>query len=186
MPYKDKEYRNAHVREYQRGNKEKIKERKKKYNQEHLKEAKKYRKENAERISQNRKQWCKNHPEKIRQQKIKYYENHSESIKKANKKYREKNKGRLKEVEKRRIMKKRYGLSHDDWLKMWEDQNGKCSICGESFVNPNDAFVDHNHDTNKVRGLLCRNCNFAIGLFKDNPELTIKATEYLLKNHKKR
>jgi len=39
--------------------------------------------------------------------------------------------------------------------------------------------VDHCHDTNKVRGLLCKNCNTAIGLLKENLETMTKALEYV-------
>lgn len=39
--------------------------------------------------------------------------------------------------------------------------------------------VDHNHETGKVRGLLCHNCNRALGLFKDNPSVLQKTFEYL-------
>lgn len=74
----------------------------------------------------------------------------------------------------------KYGLSHGDWLKIWENQDGKCAICGETFIEPSNACIDHNHKTGEIRGLLCRNCNLGIGLFKDNPELLIKAMEYLL------
>ena len=39
--------------------------------------------------------------------------------------------------------------------------------------------VDHNHETNTIRGLLCSNCNTGLGMFSDNPELLIAAAEYL-------
>ena len=42
-------------------------------------------------------------------------------------------------------------------------------------------FVDHSHATGKVRGLLCRPCNFSRGFMRDDPRLTAAATEYLLK-----
>ena len=75
--------------------------------------------------------------------------------------------------------KHKYNLSYEDWVRMWTGQNGECTICGEPFANQSDAFVDRNHKTGKVRGLLCRTCNLGIGYFKDNPKLTTKATEYL-------
>jgi len=74
-----------------------------------------------------------------------------------------------------------YGLSHKNWLKMWEDQNGRCKICGENFTKPGDANVDHNHKTGKIRGLICRKCNLGLGNFNDDPELLIKASKYLKK-----
>ena len=42
-------------------------------------------------------------------------------------------------------------------------------------------IVDHSHATGKVRGLLCRPCNFSLGFMRDDPRLTAAATEYLLK-----
>jgi len=40
-------------------------------------------------------------------------------------------------------------------------------------------MVDHNHKTNKVRGLLCQRCNMGIGQFRDDPNLMARAVEYL-------
>lgn len=77
--------------------------------------------------------------------------------------------------------KRKYNLLYEDWLKMWESQNGKCAICGKSFSKPSNACVDHNHETGNVRGLICKNCNFGIGYFKDNPKFIFRAFEYLMK-----
>lgn len=54
---------------------------------------------------------------------------------------------------------------------------GCCQICGN---NDESAFaIDHCHLTGKVRDLLCRNCNLALGYVNDNPEILIKMVEYL-------
>ena len=92
------------------------------------------------------------------------------------KQYRKDNKVGFKKAK----LKHRYGLSYEDWLKIWEIQDGRCKICSKKFKNPSDACIDHNHDTQKIRGLLCRKCNFGISNFNDNPKLTARATEYLL------
>lgn len=78
------------------------------------------------------------------------------------------------------MLKRDYGLSLNDYQEMHRKQNGCCLICGiaeDKLTRP--LNVDHNHTTNKVRGLLCCNCNTAIGLFKENKELIQKAVEYL-------
>lgn len=67
---------------------------------------------------------------------------------------------------------------------MYERQNGKCQICqGDGFLMREDhqakLMVDHCHTTGRVRGLLCHNCNRALGLFKDSPEALSRALEYL-------
>ena len=80
---------------------------------------------------------------------------------------------------KRVRLKCNYNLSYEDWLKMWENQDGKCGICGKPFIRQSDAYTDHNHKTNEIRGLLCRQCNFGIGNFNDNPKLMMKAIKYL-------
>ncbi|MBE7189396.1 endonuclease VII domain-containing protein, partial [Jatrophihabitans endophyticus] len=54
-------------------------------------------------------------------------------------------------------------------------QNGVCAICLEAPA----AHVDHDHETGRVRGLLCFNCNGALGQFRDRPDLMSRAAIYL-------
>ena len=63
---------------------------------------------------------------------------------------------------------------------MFDEQGGRCKICGvhQSEIK-RSLCVDHDHETGKVRGLLCGKCNTAIGLFGDNRELVKLAFEYL-------
>lgn len=72
----------------------------------------------------------------------------------------------------------RYGLTPEQYKTMWDEQNGLCKI--PSCKNP-IQFVDHNHETNEVRALLCRQCNTAIGHFRENPELMREAALYVEK-----
>lgn len=81
-------------------------------------------------------------------------------------------------------LKEYYGLDYKDWLLMWEKQDGKCAICGSSFNSPSDAYVDHNHKTDEVRGLLCRNCNFLLGHCLDNIKILKNAIKYLEKKER--
>lgn len=76
---------------------------------------------------------------------------------------------------------KQYGITADDYNRLLELQSGKCAICGTKIgdTHGNRLYVDHDHKTNKVRGLLCSACNFGIGKFKDSPELLKKAAIYL-------
>ncbi len=63
---------------------------------------------------------------------------------------------------------------------MKEKQESKCAICGiEKCSSGYPMSVDHNHDTGKVRALLCKKCNSGLGLFDDDPELISKAVSYL-------
>ena len=74
-------------------------------------------------------------------------------------------------------MRQLYGITEDQYVSAYEQQRGMCAIC--STVLTTETLVDHDHSTGKVRGLLCRPCNFALGLFKDNPELLVKAAKYI-------
>jgi hypothetical protein len=59
-------------------------------------------------------------------------------------------------------------------------QDYKCAICGINASElTRELSVDHNHDTNEVRGLLCSHCNIGLGNFRDDEELLIKASQYL-------
>ena len=77
----------------------------------------------------------------------------------------------------------KFGLSYNQYKNILRKQNGVCAICGEPEPGHKRLSIDHDHTTNKVRGLLCSKCNPAIGLFKDDPELCISAANYL-KEHK--
>jgi len=74
-----------------------------------------------------------------------------------------------------------FGLTIEDYSNMAKDQDGKCAICGSAIGDSagRRLYVDHNHSTGKVRGLLCSSCNFGIGNFKDSVELLRSAIKYL-------
>jgi hypothetical protein len=71
-----------------------------------------------------------------------------------------------------------YGLSSDDYDALFSSQQGKCAICNGDNGGRR-LHTDHDHETGKVRGLLCSNCNTAIGLLGDDIELLNKAVLYL-------
>lgn len=76
-------------------------------------------------------------------------------------------------------LERRYGMSLEDKVRMFEDQGRTCKICDYKGSVHNDFHVDHCHDTGKVRGLLCNNCNAGLGMFQDNLELLFMAIGYL-------
>lgn len=80
--------------------------------------------------------------------------------------------------------KRVYGIGLTEVKQLEEKQKGCCAICGgESFkMHPGIKQIlclDHCHISGNVRGLLCHNCNRALGLFKDSKETLSKALEYL-------
>src|SRR5574341_1486553 len=72
-----------------------------------------------------------------------------------------------------------YGITIENYETMFQKQHGKCVICGYSETAGRHLSVNHSHTTGKVRALLCGNCNRGLGIFKDNPELLLKASNYL-------
>lgn len=76
------------------------------------------------------------------------------------------------------MMHKNYGLSREELETLVIAQGGFCAICKEPPVK-RALDIDHCHKTHKVRGLLCRSCNVALGHFRDSHELLQEAILYL-------
>jgi hypothetical protein len=74
----------------------------------------------------------------------------------------------------------KYKLTPADFSKMLYEQKGVCAICGGPPRGKWGLFVDHDHKTGRVRGLLCHGCNRAIAIL-DNPKTRDKAIEYTKK-----
>ena len=80
----------------------------------------------------------------------------------------------------RRLLKT-YNLTQAEYDAKLAEQNGVCAICGEQCKSGRTLAVDHCHVTGEVRGLLCANCNRAIGWLQDDQTLLRAALEYIVK-----
>jgi len=103
-----------------------------------------------------------------------------------NKNFNAKNgiRSRCRDCENEERFQREYGIGWAEYNSMMEGQNGTCKICRkpECMVVRGKVLplsVDHCHRTGKIRGLLCRKCNTAIGLLGDNPEIADSARLYL-------
>lgn len=78
-------------------------------------------------------------------------------------------------------IKSKYGITLSEWETMYAAQDGTCAICKkpEDTDRYANLAVDHCHDTGKVRGLLCNNCNRALGMFKDDLDVLRAGVAYL-------
>lgn len=138
-----------------------------------------------EQIKKYNKEYCAR-PEVIAKAKIKNALPESRAVRKKYKQSKAGKKAELRYVrtqrsrELRKIsrLKRRYGITLEDYEKMFKEQKGKCAICG---IKKDKLDIDHCHRTNKVRGLLCGSCNRALGLLKDNTEFLNNAIRYLLR-----
>jgi hypothetical protein len=79
----------------------------------------------------------------------------------------------------RKDMLKKFGIHFDQFEIMLKEQNYVCAICKKAETCNRSLAIDHNHSTKKIRGLLCTNCNTAIGKFQDNIDNLRSAIEYL-------
>ena len=95
------------------------------------------------------------------------------------KKWQKENPDKLLTLEQKRAYdrKKNFGISEEQYEQMLVNQNNQCAICKKEIGW--ESAVDHCHTTDKVRGLLCRNCNLGLGGFKDNIETIKKAILYV-------
>ena len=86
-------------------------------------------------------------------------------------------------------LKHDFGITYSDYAKMHNKQRGLCAICKQPETGHNGRWrkstlqlaVDHDHKTGKIRGLLCRRCNQAIGKLNEDPRLLDRAAAYLRK-----
>lgn len=75
-----------------------------------------------------------------------------------------------------RNYQRKYGITLTDYEEMYVKQRGKCVICN---IFHDQLFVDHNHATDEVRELLCRNCNASLGLLAENVDSMKRMIEYV-------
>lgn len=71
--------------------------------------------------------------------------------------------------------KRKYGITEAELAEMIESQARVCPIC----LSSKPEHVDHDHETGRVRGVLCFNCNSALGQFKDRPDTMRRAADYV-------
>lgn len=102
--------------------------------------------------------WRKKNPEKYKAQSLK----HHHSIKGQDTYY-----------------KRMYGITKQDYDNLFRLQNGKCAVCGKNNHRNRRLSVDHNHKTDKVRGLLCHSCNVVLGLCKESEKTLLALISYL-------
>jgi len=97
---------------------------------------------------------------------------------KACKKYRESKHGKT--VCMQRHLNYTFGITIKNYNQLFQQQSGCCAICGiHQSKLIRRLCVDHDHDTNKIRGLLCNTCNQGIGYLKSDPKILQNAIKYL-------
>lgn len=81
--------------------------------------------------------------------------------------------------QKRANLKRWYGIDMREYFRLYGTQEGRCKICNNEPPEGKALCVDHCHSAGHVRALLCPNCNFGLGHFRDNPDVLRAAAEYV-------
>ncbi len=103
--------------------------------------------------------WKRAHPDRLRE-------------------YRQKQDPARRALQMRRLhLRRKFGMTLEQYDQILAAQEGGCAICGEPPVEGKSIHIDHAGDT--VRGLLCVRCNNALGQLRDDPELMLRAAEYV-------
>jgi len=103
--------------------------------------------------------------------------------------YQRKWRKRNPDLAKNNDLKRSYGISLVEYEAMLQAQGGKCAICRgaertrDKDGGPRRMPVDHDHNTGKVRGLICTHCNRALGMFQDSADILRAAIEYVERNY---
>ena len=119
---------------------------------------KKYRLANKDRLDAYYHGWCSKNKDKTAELSRSYYQANKQKVRAYK-------------------WKLRYGLTQEEVYALYASQNGCCAICKKSL---NDVFVvDHRHSDGQVRGLLCNQCNQAIGLLNENVSSFLNAIDYI-------
>lgn len=116
---------------------------------------------NRERINTKNRQYALDNPEKTQERHRRWYTE---------------NKVRSAVRMRDNHLRKKYGITQVEYETMLVRQHGGCAICQKK---PKRLAVDHCHRLGRIRGLLCRECNVAIGLFNENPHIMIEAIAYV-------
>jgi len=119
-----------------------------------------------------------------REKKREWRAENPEKVKKQNKKSNSK---RTTEQHRKSDLRKKYGMTLEDFETMIAKQGHLCAICSTdlSELNTKNVHIDHCHTNGHVRGILCRKCNVGLGFFMDNKENLRSAIEYLEANDAK-
>ena len=83
-------------------------------------------------------------------------------------------------------LKYKYGVTHAEFKKAWDDQKGRCVICESdlpdlmTYDNRRRGYaIDHNHETGDFRGILCLKCNSLLGMASESVDVLKSAIKYL-------
>jgi len=154
----------------------------------HSENGRKYYNENKDQVLAKRKERREETIKYMKEYNIKYAERRREKNSKRRselheqaKIWRMNNPEKWKLITRRHMLKLKYGITIEKFDAIIKLQNGLCPICKLTLseIDSKNIHVDHDHKTNRVRGVLCTNCNSGLGHAKDNVDTLQNSIEYL-------
>jgi hypothetical protein len=116
--------------------------------------------------------------EEVSLQKKQYYAENKQAISVRQKAYRQTSSGSRARWA---ALLRKYNITCEDWAWMFVQQNQKCGVCKQA-ITVDSANIDHNHQTGKVRALLCLSCNLMLGFAREQPLILLLGAKYLEKH----
>lgn len=141
---------------------------------------KKWYRENKEQSKVKAAEWRRKNAKRFKETKSKHYVANKDRIQESNRQWRLANADRYRRGVLKYKLKTRYGMTPEDKERMFEAQGCVCKCCGSPDPKAKNWHVDHCHETNVVRGILCHPCNIMLGCAADDPLTLLKGVEYLL------
>jgi hypothetical protein len=126
---------------------------------------------NRQKVRDRVKQWKLDNPDKARELLRKWKAKNKDKVRATNKAWANNNREKMTG----RHLRRKYGLTLVEFRAMSAAQNHQCLICARY----KKLCVDHCHTTNRVRGLLCQDCNKGLGCFREDPKAFRAAVKYL-------
>jgi hypothetical protein len=168
LPYSNKEKKTDYQKSYYATHRQEFKDYRNAYYNAHQDElrakARQYWAIHKKERLANNKVWQTNNREKYLAQKRRYSANH-------------------KKKNKDRHLRALYNITLDQAMIMLRDQDYCCAICGK-HLEPDEAYIDHDHVNHRVRGILCNSCNLGLGKFHESITILRQAANYLEQSQK--
>lgn len=139
-----------------------------------------YYAKHADRAKAAQAKWYQAHKDHVKVRGSAYYVAHKEQVKAYGVTYRARqNPERVKLSKAAWSRLSSYGLTLEAFDVLFAVQDGRCAICRGLLFRDRKTHVDHDHATERVRGLLCHGCNIGLGSFCDSPDTLVAAAKYL-------
>ena len=135
--------------------------------------------EHAERDLEYYRQYYHAHRDELLSSKRQHYTDNLEEEREKARQYRADHHEKYSQYNHRAGLKRKYDLIPEEYATMLASQNGVCAVCGQANIEGRKLGVDHNHQTNKIRGLLCNKCNQVLGLVDEDRDILGALSSYL-------